>query len=136
MLLRIVGIVVHADDNIRGIAILDRGRNDNLLDTGIEVRCELCLGLEDACAIDNYVDALQWKVAQVLCADERYTNAIDSHRVTIVIKFCVPAPMDRIEFQQMGMHRRITDRIVDPRNFGASFQQRFQNQFADTAKTI
>ena len=48
----------------------------------------------------------------------------------------IPAPMHGVELQQVGVHRRIADRVIDPGDLRAAFQQGLQRQLADAAKAV
>ena len=48
----------------------------------------------------------------------------------------VPASMHRVELQQMRVHLRIADSIVDPGDLRTACEQWLQGKFANTAKAI
>ena len=122
----IIKRVIHSDDDIRGVAVLDRGRNNDLLDACLEIRRQRRLGLEDTGAVNDHIDAVQRQVFQCASTNERQTRAIDRHTFSVVSENSVPTTMHSVELQKMHMHRRIAHSIIDPGNLSAAFQQGLQ----------
>ncbi len=133
---RLINLVIDAVNNIGRIAILDRGGHDDLLDARRKVRRDLGLGLENTGAVDHNINACQGQVAEVARADKRQARAVDDHRIIVMVKSGVPAPMHRIEFEQMGVHGGIAHRVVDPGYVGPPRDQRLEDQLADPPKTV
>ena len=132
----VIGALVHAEDDVRGGAVLDRGRDHDAFDACREIGRERGLGLEDAGAVDDHVDAVERQLAQVLRADERQPRAVDGDAARVMGELGVPAPVDGVELEQVRVHLRVAHRVVDPGDLCTALQQRLQGELADAAEPV
>ena len=101
------------DEIERGV-FLDRCRDDDLADAGVEVRLGLGHGLEDAGAVDDQVDgeARQRQVLDPACADERHAMVVDADPGFVVRKTRRPAAVDTVELEKVRVSSGVADTIV------------------------
>ena len=114
----VIDVIIHAIDDVGGVAVLYRGRDHDLFDASFEIGGDLGLGLEDTGAVDDHIHTLQRQLRNVACADKGQAGAIDGDAAVVVRKRGVPPAVHRIELQQMGVHFRIAHCVVDPGDFG------------------
>ena len=65
-----------------------------------------------------------------------FTTELKAGKIANAEGAVIPAPVDRVELQQVRVHRRIADGVVDPCDLNSALEQRLQRQLADPAQPV
>jgi hypothetical protein len=119
----VIKVVVHAHDDVEGIAAFDRCGHDDLLHALVEIRGELLRGAKFAAAIEHDVHAMRGPVhvAQFGVFGEGDRAVADPERIAAVRHGLLrPAALHGVEGQQMRGALGATLGIIDqgPIEFG------------------
>ncbi len=134
---RVEQLIVDAQHNIQHARLLDRRAHHHAAYALIQIGLQRSAGLVDAAGLDHQIAARPVGIGNRPVASERQPAARNDNRITIGLCLVLPAPVYRVEVEQMGVGCRIAARVVDlhklqvgPVPGGA------QRQFTDAAKAV
>src|SRR5690606_3906664 len=115
--LALVGLVVHAEDEHRGV-VLGRRRQDHLLRTGIDVLLRGFLGQEQAGGLDHHVhaDLAPLQVGRVTLLGQADRLAVDHDVLAFDLDIALEAAVDGVVLQHVGQVIRL-QQVVDRNHF-------------------
>ena len=133
-----IKVAVHAVDDIQRILFFHRGRDDHLLNARRVIVRQFRVGLERTRAVDDQVDAVERQVFDRPACGQGNLGPVDGDRCVAVRDVGIPAPVDRIELEQMGVNLRCADRIVQQGDLGLHpvVDQLTKYELSDAAKAV
>ncbi len=117
MRVRLVPVVVDADDHVERARVRDRCGDDHLAHAAFEVRRELVGRAEGAGALEDHVDAerVPRNLAGSGVTAEAEVGVVDLEHVAVAVAadIAVPAPVHGIEEQEVRGGSRVAGDLVD-----------------------
>ena len=112
---RVVAVVVDADDDVQRAVVLDGRGDDDLAHAALEVRLERLGRAEPPGALEHDVDAgrVPGHVARSRLAGLAQRGAVDGEVVPLGAHVAVPAPVHRVEREQVRRGRGVAVQLVD-----------------------
>ncbi len=139
MLLRVVSVLVHAEDD-RDVLVLGRSRDDDLLRTGLAMSRGLLGVGEDAGRLDHDVgaDIGPWQRRRVPLAERPNARAVHHDLVVAGADLTVEAPVGRVVLEQVRV-RLVIREVVDRDDFqlvGMALDDGLESLATDAAEAV
>ncbi|MNV60622.1 hypothetical protein D3C71_1530920 [compost metagenome] len=137
VLRRVEQVLVDAHHHVQRAFLLHRSADHHAFDALVQVGLEHGYRLHLAAGFDDQITARPVGVGDRLVRGDLDALALDHHRVAFCLGFTLPAAVDRIEVDQVGVGLGVADRVIDLDEF--EFRPapgRAQRQATDTAKPI